>query len=53
VIVGWQDGADKSKTFDRAIGINEDHLDAIFDACLQAIKMYKRELAFVADGLPT
>ena len=36
VIVGWQDGTDRSKSSDHAVGVGEDLWDAIFDACVAA-----------------
>jgi hypothetical protein len=39
VIVGWQDGTDKSKSLDNAVGVGEDLWDAIFDACVQAASL--------------
>jgi hypothetical protein len=40
VIVGWQDGTDKSKSSDHPVGVGEDLWDAIFDACVQAAGMF-------------
>lgn len=37
VIVGWQDGTDKSVSTDHAVGVGEDLWDAIFDACIAAV----------------
>ena len=37
VIVGWQDGTDKNKSLDHAVGVGEDLWDAVFDACVQAV----------------
>ncbi len=39
VIVGWQDGTDKSKPLENAVGVGEDLWDALFDACVQAAGM--------------
>jgi hypothetical protein len=39
VIVGWQDGTDKSKSLDHAVGVGEDLWDAVFDACVQAASL--------------
>jgi hypothetical protein len=36
VIVGWQDGTDRSKRFENGVGVGEDLWDAVFDACVQA-----------------
>jgi len=33
VIVGWQNGIDKGKGMEQAVGVCEDLWDAIFDAC--------------------
>jgi len=40
VIVGWQDGTDRSKSFERGVGVGEDLWDAVFDACVQAAQMH-------------
>jgi hypothetical protein len=39
VIVGWQDGTDKTKSFEHGVGVGEDIWDAVFDACVQASEM--------------
>jgi hypothetical protein len=39
VIVGWQNGSDKSKNTEQAVGVGEDTWDAIFDACVAAAHM--------------
>jgi hypothetical protein len=42
VIVGWQDGTDRSKSFEHGVGVGEDLWDAIFDACVQAVGMFEK-----------
>jgi hypothetical protein len=39
VIVGWQNGIDKSKGLEQAVGVGEDLWDVIFDACVQAAQI--------------
>jgi hypothetical protein len=39
VIVGWQDGTDRSKSLENGVGVGEDLWDAIFDGCVQAAHM--------------
>jgi len=42
VIVGMQDASQKSASWERARGDSEDLCDAIFDACVQAARMFER-----------
>jgi hypothetical protein len=41
VIVGWQNGTDKSKSTEQAVGVGEDLWDAMFDACVQAEQLFR------------